>query len=207
MTRVIIVVGIRLYREGLARLLGTQDGLTVVGMEGHGHAAVTRLDELEPDVALVDVGLPDLHEVVQSLSRRTRRIPLVAIGIADSDEEVLAWAERGFSAYVTREDSIEALAATIRGAANGEVICSPRRAGLLMRHLASLAGRLPQPTAVARLTRREREVAALMREDLSNKEIATRLRIELATVKNHVHNVLGKLDVHRRADAVRLLAK
>jgi DNA-binding NarL/FixJ family response regulator len=75
----------------------------------------------------------------------------------------------------------------------------------MMRRLGALAAeRAPIPPDV-RLTRREREVAALMREDLSNKEIATRLHIEVATVKNHVHNVLDKLQVHRRGEAARLL--
>ena len=130
---------------------------------------------------------------------------MVAIGIADSDTEVIACAERGFAAYVTRDGSVDELAATIRAAGKGELTCSPRIAGTLMRRLGALAAELHPASSMARLTRREREIAALMRQDLSNKEIATRLRIEVATVKNHVHNVLDKLQVHRRSDAARLL--
>src|SRR6185436_17682483 len=207
MTRVLIVVGVRLYREGLVQLLSQSQGLGVVGAESDGSHALARLDEMRPDVALVESGLPDLDTIVQALTRRTPPVPLVAIGIADSDTDVLACAERGFVGYVTRDASVEELARTVCEAARGELTCSARTAGILMRHLGMLAGQLRPASAAARLTRREREIAVLMGADLSNKEIATRLRIEVATVKNHVHNVLDKLQVHRRSDAARLLGR
>lgn len=205
LTRVLIVVGIRLYREGLAQLLGAQEGFTVVGTESNGRTAAAQIDQLRPDVALVEMGLPDLDAIADVLGARSSRIPLVVIGIADSDSEVLACAERGAAGYVTRDASMEELTGTIQRAADGELVCSPRTAGTLIRRVGALAAerKLDRPTV--RLTRREREVAALIGEDLSNKEIATELRIEVATVKNHVHNVLDKLHVHRRAEAARLL--
>jgi two-component system, NarL family, nitrate/nitrite response regulator NarL len=205
MTRVLIVVGVRLYREGLVQLLGARDGLIVVGAESDGRGAALRLEQTTPDVALVEMGLPDLDALTEALAGRSRAIPLVAIGIADSDTDVIACAERGFAAYVTRDGCVDELVATIRAAGKGELTCSPRIAGTLMRRLGALAAELHPASSMARLTRREREIAALMRQDLSNKEIATRLRIEVATVKNHVHNVLDKLQVHRRSDAARLL--
>jgi two-component system, NarL family, nitrate/nitrite response regulator NarL len=205
MTRVLIIVGIRLYREGLVQLLSARDELTVVGAESHGRHALTGLDELAPDVVLVELGIPDLDAIRQTLASRSPQIPLVAIGIADSDTDVIACAERGFAGYVTRDASVDELAATVCHAARGEFSCSPRMAATLMRRLGALAAELRPASSMARLTRREREVAALMGADLSNKEIAIRLRIEVATVKNHVHNVLDKLQVHRRTDAARLL--
>jgi DNA-binding NarL/FixJ family response regulator len=206
MTRVLIVVGIRLYREGLMQLLSAREGLTVVGAESDGRSAAQRLDQTSPDVALVEIGLPDLEALTQALTTQPRTIPLVAIGIADSDTDVIACAERGFAGFVTRDGCVDELVATICGAAKGELPCSPRVAGTLMRRLGTLAAELKPAPSLARLTRRERQIAALMRQDLSNKEIATQLRIEVATVKNHVHNVLDKLQVHRRSDAARLLA-
>jgi DNA-binding NarL/FixJ family response regulator len=205
MARVLIVVGVRLYREGLVQLLSARQDLTVVGAESDGTAAALRLDRTLPDVALVEMGLPDLDAITHALTGRTPTIPLVAMGIADSDTDVLECAERGFAGFVTRDGSIDELVNTIRGAARGELTCSPRTAASLMRRLGALAAELRPAQAVVRLTRREREIAALMREDLSNKEIATRLRIEVATVKNHVHNVLDKLQVRRRSDAARML--
>ena len=187
------------------QLLGARDGLIVVGAESDGRGAALRLEQITPDVALVEMGLPDLDALTQALAGRSRAIPLVAIGIADSDTDVIACAERGFAAYVTRDGCVDELVATIRAAGKGELTCSPRIAGTLMRRLGALAAELHPASLMARLTRREQEIAALMRQDLSNKEIATRLRIEVATVKNHVHNVLDKLQVHRRSDAARLL--
>jgi DNA-binding NarL/FixJ family response regulator len=205
MTRVLVVIGIRLYREGLAQLLGAQDGFTVAGAESSGASAAMHLDRLAPDVALVEMGVPGMEAISRALVSRPSPIPLVAIGMGESVSELLACAERGAVGYVTKDASVEELTGTIRRAALGECVCTPHVAGALIRRLATLAlERTPGPSAPP-LTRREREVAALMGEDLSNKEIATRLRIEVATVKNHVHNVLDKLQVHRRAEAARLL--
>jgi len=205
MTRVLIVVGIRLYREGLAQLLDAQDGFTVVGTADSGRGAAEQIEQLTPDVALVEMGLTDLDAITAVLSSRSSPIPIVVMGIEDSDSDVLACAERGATSYVTRDASVQELTGTIQSAAKGEVICSPRTAGTLIKRVGTLAAQLKPDVTTVPLTRREREVAALMGEDLSNKEIAARLRIEVATVKNHVHNVLDKLRVHRRTDAARVL--
>jgi|EndMetStandDraft_5_1072996.scaffolds.fasta_scaffold04236_4 two-component system, NarL family, nitrate/nitrite response regulator NarL len=209
MTRVLIVASIRLYREGLAQLLTSNADFTVVGTDSTGREAMERVDETTPDVALVDMDIPDLGDISAAFATRSPPIPLVAVGIAESDSEVLACAEMGIAGYVTRESSIAELAAALRGAAGGELFCSPRTAGILIRRVAELAAdrHQNQNGSVALLTQREREVATLMCENLSNKEIASRLCIEVATVKNHVHNVLDKLNVHRRTEAVRLLAR
>jgi len=207
MTRVLIVASIRLYREGISQLLNANGDFIVVGTESTGRDAMERLDEISPDVVLVDMEIPDLGETVAAFAGRSPRIPLVAIGITDSDAEVLQCAEMGMAGYVTRESSIAELASVLQGAAGGELICSPRTAGILMRRVAELAADRQKDSSVGLLTLREREVAMLMCEHLSNKEIASRLCIEVATVKNHVHNVLDKLRVHRRTDAVRLLAR
>jgi two-component system, NarL family, nitrate/nitrite response regulator NarL len=207
MTRVLIVASIRLYREGLAQLLSTNGGFAVVGTESTGRDAVERVDETAPDVTLVDMDIPDLGDISAAFATRSPRIPLVAVSVTESDSEVLACAEMGLAGYVTRESSIAELAAALRGAAGGELFCSPRTAGILMRRVAELSADRLRNGSVALLTQREREVATLMCEDLSNKEIASRLCIEVATVKNHVHNVLDKLNVHRRSEAVRLLTR
>lgn len=207
MTRVIIVVGVRLYREGLAQLLNTQHHFDVVATAADGGAAAERLADVDADVALVEMGVPHVDRFVEAVARRSARIPLVALGISGSDTDVIACAEKGAAGFVTCDASLDELTGTIQRAAEGELVCSPRTAGTLMRRLAALAAERRPESISVNLTRREQEVAALMREDLSNKEIATRLRIEVATVKNHVHNVLDKLRVHRRSDAARLLVR
>jgi DNA-binding NarL/FixJ family response regulator len=207
MTRVFIVVGVRLYREGLAQLLSSHQDFDVVGTAPDGDSAAARLDELEPHIALVEMTVPHVDAFVNAATKRPSRIPLIALGISDTDSEVLACAERGAAGFVTSDASLEELTGTIRRAAEGELVCSPRTAGTLLRRLGTLAAERRSESSGITLTRREQEVAALMREDLSNKEIAMRLRIEVATVKNHVHNVLDKLRVHRRSDAARVLSR
>src|SRR5262249_33922961 len=112
----------------------------------------------------------------------------------------------GLSGFADHEDSASDLAQTIRAAARGEFRCSARTAGTLLRHVAELAARRENgpPAHAALLTDREREVILLLDEGLSNKQIATRLNIEVATVKHHVHHILEKLEASRRSQAVAL---
>jgi two-component system, NarL family, nitrate/nitrite response regulator NarL len=103
---------------------------------------------------------------------------------------------------VTREASAEHVAEAVWRAANDELACSPRVAASLLRHVRELAALRPPDAAGPGLTPREREIVGLIDEGLSNKQIASRLCIELPTVKNHVHNILEKLHVSRRGEAV-----
>jgi DNA-binding NarL/FixJ family response regulator len=117
------------------------------------------------------------------------------------EDQVVACAEAGIAGYVDRDASLRDLVATVRSVARGELLCSPRIAARLMRRVAELADQPRPPQTPAHLTRREREVVALIDEGLSNKEIAQRLNIELPTVKHHVHNVIEKLGVRSRLQA------
>jgi two-component system nitrate/nitrite response regulator NarL len=139
MIRILVVVNIRPYRDGLVQLLNAREESIVVGAEAIGRDAVERLDETAPDVALVDRGIPDLDELSIALAQRSPRIPLVIVGIADSESDVLACAEMGISGYITPGSSIDELVSTVQSVADGELICSPRTAGVLMRRLAELA--------------------------------------------------------------------
>ena len=117
---------------------------------------------------------------------------MVAFAAVDSDDALLAYVEAGIVGFVPREGSVADLMAAVEGALSGEARLSPRLTGTLMRRLAELGSvRVPETTSSA-LTRREREILRLIDEGLSNKQIAARLTIELATVKNHVHHILEK---------------
>jgi two-component system, NarL family, nitrate/nitrite response regulator NarL len=131
-------------------------------------------------------------------------VPMVALGVAGNESEIVTCAEFGVVAYVTREGTFDELLSVVRAAARGELLCSPRIAGTLARRVATLAAERQPTLELARLTRREREIVALIQQDLSNKEIAARLGIEVATVKNHVHNLMEKLNTHSRVAVSRL---
>ena len=207
MIRVLIVSSIRLYREGIRQMLGRCPGLAVVGAKSDGRDLAAEIRDLQPHVAVVDATVADGHAVVRDIRRSAPAVAIVALGIDEEEDEVVACAEAGIAGYVTREASVEELVAVVESAARGELRCSPRMAGGLLRRLNALADDRELPPASVRLTAREREIVRLFREDLSNKEIADRLGIEVATVKNHVHNLFEKLNVHRRSEAARLAAK
>jgi DNA-binding NarL/FixJ family response regulator len=128
-------------------------------------------------------------------------LKVIALGIDELESEVIRWAEAGIDGLVSRQASLEDLMATVDSVAQGETLCSPRMTAALLRHVGVLARERGSSRATSPLTAREREIAGLIDEGLSNKEIAQRLCIELATVKNHVHNLLEKLGVRRRGEA------
>ena len=141
MIRVLLLTGIRLYREGLTQLLGREPTLDIVGTESNRSGALSALERVAPDVVLLDMASDDSCATAHDLREVAPGIQIVAIGIADTDREVLACAEMGAAGYITREGSLDELVAAIHSAAAGELICSPRTAGTLVRRLATAGGR------------------------------------------------------------------
>lgn len=201
MIRVVIAADIRLYREGLAEMLGREAGITVVGTAADWPQSLARVRDLMPDVLLVDMAMPESVFAVRSISAAAPVVKVVALAVPESERDVIAYAEAGIAGYVTREASIEELVQAVESAARGELILSPRMAATLLRHVAVLATERGADMPEARLTTRELEIVELIDDGLSNKEIARRLSIGLPTVKNHVHHILEKLHVTRRSEA------
>jgi two-component system, NarL family, nitrate/nitrite response regulator NarL len=123
------------------------------------------------------------------------------LAVDEVDRDVLAWAEAGIAGYVTRDGSVDDLIRAVRCAARHEIHCAPEIAAALLERVHVLAARGAHDTPIGSLTTREHEIAELLEAGLSNKQIAAELQIELATVKNHVHSILAKLQVTRRIDA------
>jgi two-component system, NarL family, nitrate/nitrite response regulator NarL len=202
--RVLVLADIRLYREGLAEVLGCSDVIEVVATAGDVLDALDTLDSQAVDIALVGMSAGKTLRAGAALARAHPETQVVALAI-DNTDDVVAVIEAGVAGYVPKEASLAELVSTVESVSRGEMPCSPRVAAGLRRRLAELAPQRQGMTNQALLTTRERQVLALVGEDLSNKEIAQRLSIEVATVKNHVHNLLEKLQVHRRRDAVALM--
>jgi len=199
--RTLIVARTRLFREGLAHALSDMPEIEVVATASSPEEAAARMLELRPAIALVDIVGQDGTAWVRALGDD---IAVVALAVPENEAEIVALAEAGVAGYVTRDASLDELVAAIRSVAHGETLCSARVAATLFRRVAALAAerRSDEESRLPRLTRREREIVDLIGEGLSNKEIARRLQIEFATVKNHVHHILEKLQVGRRAEAV-----
>ncbi|HUH11688.1 MAG TPA: response regulator transcription factor [Longimicrobiales bacterium] len=205
MIRLLVASGVRFYREGLVELLRTDEGIEVVGVAADWDGALAALVELEPSMILLDVNLvparPALREVVDALCGTK----VVVIALPSEERDAVRWVEAGVDGYVASEASIQDLRAVIAAAEKGEARCSPSVAADLFRRISRLsriveARRLPPAAAPGELTPRERQVARLLAQGLSNKRIAHRLGIKLTTTKNHVHNVLQKLSLDRRAE-------
>jgi DNA-binding NarL/FixJ family response regulator len=203
----VILSDVRLYREGLAlNIAGRGQSIDVVGVCGDVDEAVATVRRHPGAVMLVDAGMASGLADVRRVVRDAPGVTLLALALApESDREIVATAEAGIGGYIPPDASVEDLVAAVEHAARGERICSPRVAGTLARPIASLgSNRVAAPTPTA-LTARETEVLELLESGLSNKQIARRLAIRLATVKNHVHSILSKLNVKRRGEAVAAL--
>jgi DNA-binding NarL/FixJ family response regulator len=148
------------------------------------------------------LSLPGALSVVKQIAT-LQTSSVVVLGLPEDEEEVLSYAQIGVVGYITRDGSMSDVVAAIQAAARGEAHVSPRIAGSLLRRVAALSSQMPHRGA--RLTERESQILALMQQCMSNKMISRVLGIELATVKNHVHNILVKLGLRRRAEAIALL--
>lgn len=195
-----------LLLEGLVTMLGEQEDFNVVGTAPNGRVALDQINEIIPEVALIDIGMPDKDglEVTQTLHEDLPEVKVIILGLVDLTDEIMACIEAGATGYVLKESSFDHLVETIRSVHRNEAFCSPRMAASLFSRVAELTIEVKKnlPINAARLTERELDVINLIAEGLSNKEIAKQLFIETQTVKNHIHNILDKLQLHNRFEAV-----
>jgi two-component system, NarL family, nitrate/nitrite response regulator NarL len=203
--RIIIVSDALLYREGLALCLARVDRVVVIGVADTVVSALTCIENNNPDVALLDIAMPDALRLPDAVAVSRMPTKVVAFSVAETEDEICECAEAGVAGYVPRSASKEDLISAIEHAVRGEVFCSPRVAACLFRRLAVHVRTTKQRPPEAELTSREQDIIALIDRGFSNKEIARQLKISLPTVKNHVHNILEKLQVGRRGAAAALL--
>ncbi len=196
--RVFVLSTIRLLREGLVRALSRQSSIKVVGASDM--TVLNEIVESHPDVLLLDISNSATLEWLTSIFRIMPDVKIVAVGVAEVEQVVLACAKAGVSGFVYAQGSANDVVAAVHSAVRGELVCSPRTAGMLLNRINSLAATANGASGDA-LTPREREVLNFVNEGLSNKQIASLLGIREATVKNHVHSILGKLRVSRRGEA------
>ncbi len=204
--RVVIADDQTLVREGLALMLGLVDGIEVVGIGVDGEQAVSLVAASSPHVALLDLRMPRVDGV--EATRRIRAdcpgVEVVVLTTYADDESVMAALRAGARGYLTKDASSEEIERAIRDATQGRT----RLDHAVQERLVELVTSGPttaQADAIppgGSLTERETEVLQLMAEGLNNRQIAARLFVTEATVKTHVNNVFGKLDVNDRAAAV-----
>jgi two-component system nitrate/nitrite response regulator NarL len=194
--RIVVASSILLYRDGLAASI-TRDGRLIVVAQTDLDGAAEVAARMHPDALVLDASTACGRGIARYMKIAMPTLPVVGFGISGSPSEVIDCAESGLAGFIDQEKSIDDLVKTVGEAVRGEFSCSPRITSILCSRLARLAERgLAVATA---LTPREQEIAVMVADGLSNKEIAQGLRIGPATVKNHVHSILDKLHVRRRA--------
>jgi DNA-binding NarL/FixJ family response regulator len=203
-TSVLLIVGVRLYREGLERVLESDPRIDVVAAVATPEEAVTRLARDDVDAILIDMTTPAAPAFVRGLG--PERGTVVAIGVEETEHAVVESAEAGVEAFVSAHAGPGEVVHTVEAAVRGELVCSPRVAAILRRRVAQQARRPLEGDPSRALTARERDVLELVEEGLVNREIAQRLQIQPSTVKNHLHSVFRKLEVHDR-EAAALFAR
>lgn len=207
MIRALIAGRPRVHGEALAAALSPGRRVRVLATASHPQDVLALVGEVTPDIVLVYFATPDAVRIVAEIGRRMPDVKVVAIMLGETESEVIQLAEAGVAGYVLPDSSLDDLIVAVESAARGELYCPPRVAFTLLRRLGAIAAGLTDEEREAgqsplrALTGREREILQLVDAGMSNKAIARRLLIELATVKNHVHRILKKLHVHRRIDA------
>lgn len=203
--RVVVVARMRLLREGLADALDAAPDLMVVGVAGSAVAGRALAAGGPPPVGVVEIGTLDGPAPAGDPLAGWPG-PVVVVGCPERMDDLVAIIEAGAAGFVTVDQPIEDLLEAILHAGRGEMVCPPPVAAALARRLAALgAGRGPGAPRVGSLTPREREIALLLEEGLTNREIARRLVVEVPTVKGHVQNILRKLEVRRRGEAAAMI--
>ncbi len=206
--RVLLVDDQPLFREGLAVLLTNHPGIEVVGEAGDGQEAVAQVEVCQPDVVLMDVRMPVLDGVAATrlLHQQWPRLPVIILTTFEDDHQVFEGLRAGAVGYLLKDVSSQKLIEAIQTAVRGETFLQPSIAAKVVAELNRVSQARPTPTPPPHLaeplSERELEILRILATGASNREIAQQLFITEGTVKNHVTNILGKLNVRDRAQAV-----
>ncbi len=204
--RVLVVDDHALFRRGLQMVLEQEPDIEVVGEASDGTEAVAAAAEKLPDIVLMDVRMPrrggieaclSIHEVAPSTK-------IIMLTISDEEADLYDAIKAGAMGYLLKEISIEEVASAIRAVHGGQSLISPSMASKLLTEFAAMVKKTDerQQVPAPRLTDREMEVLKLVAKGLNNRDIAKQLFISENTVKNHIRNILEKLQLHSRMEAV-----
>ncbi|MCP4677678.1 MAG: response regulator transcription factor [Deltaproteobacteria bacterium] len=206
MIRVMLVDDQRLIREGIEILLNLEQDIEVVGMAANGAQALQLAQELRPDVVLMDVRMPEMDGIAatRTLTKDNASIRVIILTTFDDDEYIFEGIKAGAMGYLLKDISSEEMADAIRTVHKGEALIQPAIARKVVTEFSRLAsgGTGGQKELAVPLTDRELDVLKAMAEGLSNREISKKLHITEGTVKNHVSNLLTKLNTRDRIQAV-----
>jgi two-component system NarL family response regulator len=206
--RTLIVDDHALFRRGLEIVLVTEPDIEVVGEAGDGAEAVQRAGESLPDVVLMDIKMPRSSgiEACRSIKDVAPSARIIILTMSDEEEDLFDAIKAGASGYLLKDIPLDQVAEAVRSVHGGQSLISPSMAGKLLTEFASLAkgetDESPREVPAPKLTDREMQVLKLVARGMNNRDIAKELFISDNTVKNHVRNILEKLQIHSRMEAV-----
>jgi len=206
--RTLIVDDHALFRRGLEIVLVTEPDIEVVGEASDGAEAVEKAGESLPDVVLMDVRMPRSSgiEACRAIKEVAPSARIVILTMSDEEDDLFEAIKAGASGYLLKDIPLDEVADTVRAVYGGQSLINPSMAGKLLTEFATLARREdtepPQQLPAPKLTDREMQVLRLVARGMNNRDIAKELFISDNTVKNHVRNILEKLQIHSRMEAV-----
>jgi two-component system NarL family response regulator len=202
--RVLICDDHALFRRGLIMVLESEEGIDVVAEAEDGEEAIEKAEEAAPDVVLMDVRMPRMSgiEATRAIADAVPTAKILMLTVSDEEEDLYEAVKAGATGYLLKEISIEEVANAIRAVVTGQSLISPSMASKLLSEFNNLAKQAQQKVLVPKLTDRELQVLKLVAQGMSNREVAEELFISENTVKNHVRNILEKLHLHSRMEAV-----
>ncbi|APS21245.1 DNA-binding response regulator [Streptomyces sp. CS149] len=204
--RVLVVDDHALFRRGLEIVLAQEEDIQVIGEAGDGSEAVDKAADLLPDIVLMDVRMPKRGgiEACTAIKEVAPSAKIIMLTISDEEADLYEAIKAGATGYLLKEISTDEVATAIRAVADGQSQISPSMASKLLTEFKSMIQRTDERRLVPapRLTDRELEVLKLVATGMNNRDIAKELFISENTVKNHVRNILEKLQLHSRMEAV-----
>jgi two-component system NarL family response regulator len=211
--RVLIADDHALFRRGLEMVLDEEQDIDLVGQASDGTEAVARARESLPDVVLMDIRMPKTSgiEAARAMKEAAPSAKIVMLTISDEEEDLFEAIRAGASGYLLKDIPLDEVADAVRAVHGGQSLINPSMAGKLLTEFATLARRddeeRPQQVPAPKLTEREMEVLKLVARGMNNRDIAKELFISENTVKNHVRNILEKLQIHSRMEAVMIAVR
>ena len=206
--RAMIVDDHALFRRGLEMVLEEEPDIELVGQASDGAEAVEKAAESLPDVVLMDIRMPRSNgiEACRAMKEAAPSAKIVILTISDEEEDLFEAIRAGASGYLLKDIPLDEVADAVRAVHGGQSLINPSMAGKLLTEFATLAKRddeeRAQEVPAPRLTEREMQVLKLVARGMNNRDIAKELFISENTVKNHVRNILEKLQIHSRMEAV-----
>ena len=207
--RVLVVDDQELFRRGLTMLLSSEEGIEVVGEAGDGVEGTTLAESVAPDVVLLDVRMPKRSgiEACVAIKESVPSAKIIMLTVSDEEADLYEAVKSGAAGYLLKDSSIEEVAQAVRVVSDGQSLISPSMAVKLIDEFKQMSRPEKGQVPGLRLTERELEVLRLVATGMNNREIAKQLVISENTVKNHVRNILEKLQLHSRMEAVMYAVK